>query len=645
MRKKYMVLLVLITCLPCSAWALELPLVNGDFELPGTIKIGTWDDVVNDIPGWTSDAPAPQSGVEMGYASATGGDWSGVIFNRDPSVYNICIFSILPHRTYTLYVDAQDNWTSVPPAVFKMSLFYQTATERNEIVSRTMELPNTWMTYSISFDVADYPAALDGYIGVELYNTTDSAADSWIGVDNVKIVASDFVTLINPADGSTQQPIGSVLQWTVDTGWPCDVYFGTDPDAGNNPLVIANETAGSYEPPVDLPYATTHYWTVEAIDPNDGNPFPQPGPVWTFKIISDVPEITDQPESVAAFIDDTVQMAISATSAFMPHSYRWYRADVALTDDIKHSGTDTDTLTIHDIDANDDMAEYYCQVTNSRGTVSSETAMVMIKRLLAHYKFENNVNDELGQNDGSVRGGQPGYVSGVDGMAIESDRSAYIRLSTDAYPKAGVGNGLLKGTVSCWIKIGYIGNEYRMFGNVNSGTGNAILLKAPVGENDFLGLAGFWIRDNAGVGVEVWTSVGVCDAQWHHLAATWDSEEGFARIYVDGVQQGQAFVGGMGDFAAWENPTTILAGMDAGSVVYNYAEPLDELQFYNYAMTGTEIAGLYYEQTGIELCAVDYPVEYDLSGPEGEPDCSLDIYDLAALYSSWLDCGLYPECP
>ena len=33
MRKKYMVLLVLITCLPCSAWALELPLVNGDFEL------------------------------------------------------------------------------------------------------------------------------------------------------------------------------------------------------------------------------------------------------------------------------------------------------------------------------------------------------------------------------------------------------------------------------------------------------------------------------------------------------------------------------------------------------------------------------------------------------------------------------------
>lgn len=95
MRKKYIVLLVLITCLPCSVWALELPLVNGDFELPGTIKIGTWDDVVNDIPGWTSDAPAPQSGVEMGYASATGGDWSGVIFNRDPSVYNICNFSRL----------------------------------------------------------------------------------------------------------------------------------------------------------------------------------------------------------------------------------------------------------------------------------------------------------------------------------------------------------------------------------------------------------------------------------------------------------------------------------------------------------------------------------------------------------------------
>jgi hypothetical protein len=417
------------------------------------------------------------------------------------------------------------------------------------------------------------------------------------------------------------------------------------PTGGHNEQVKTNEVASYYVPEEELPYATTFYWAVDAIDPNDGNPYADPGPTWTFKTISDIPEIIVQPQSVAAFLGDTVQMTISALSAFLPHDYQWYRDDVSLTDDAKHTGTQTDTLTIHNIEVTDELASYYCKVSNSQGTVDSEIALIMLKRLLAHYKFENNLRDELGENHGSSSGGKVSYVSGVDGMAVEATtKNNYIELSENAYPKAGVGNGLLEGTVSCWVKIGFIGTEYRIFGNVNSG-GTAVLLKAPTWANDFVGLAGFWIRDDAYIGAEVWSSVGVCDNVWHHVVATWDTAEGFFRIYVDGVLSGEELVDGMGDFADWDYPMTILAGMEGGSALYPYSEPLDELQFYNYAMTRTEIADIYYDQTGIELCAVDYPAEYDLSGPTGEPDCSLDMYDMAQLCASWLECGLYPNCP
>ncbi len=34
----------------------------------------------------------------------------------------------------------------------------------------------------------------------------------------------------------------------------------------------------------------------------------------------------------------------------------------------------------------------------------------------------------------------------------------------------------------------------------------------------------------------------------------------------------------------------------------------------------------------------------DLSGPAGEPDCLVDLYDYAFFAAGWLDCNLYPDC-
>lgn len=42
--------------------------------------------------------------------------------------------------------------------------------------------------------------------------------------------------------------------------------------------------------------------------------------------------------------------------------------------------------------------------------------------------------------------------------------------------------------------------------------------------------------------------------------------------------------------------------------------------------------------TCVELISTGSGIAADLSGPEGQPDCRVDIFDLVALAGSWLDC-------
>jgi hypothetical protein len=651
-EKKYtVVLLAIVMSFTCSVRAFDLPLENPGFELPGDGKIKGWDledaayytnaDGDNlgpaEVPGWESDGIIEDSGVESAWLSPTGELWRGFLYNQDGSVYNFCDFTITPHREYTLYFEAT--------GLIKASLIYGTASSRHEIVSETFS-PDDWDSFSLSFFSDDYPAAIGGTIGVEFQNVTDNTEETWTGIDNIRIDTTDFVTLISPEDGSFGQPIDSVLEWTVANGWACNVYLGTDPNVRDNDEVVTSEEIGTYDPE-GLPYATTFYWTVDAIDPNDGYPFPQPGPTWTFRTISDIPEIIEQPQSVAVFLGETAQISITVLSAFEPHSYQWYRDDVKLSDDAKHTGTQSDILTIHDIEVTDEQASYYCEVSNSEGTVTSDVALIAIKRLLAHYKFENNLKDELNENDGSAESGKIYYVGGIDGMAAKGDKNSYIELSEDAYPKAGVGNGLSEGTISSWIKISYIGGERRFFGAANSSSGTSIMLRSPVDENDFLGLLSFSIRDDSGIEAYLVTPEPVFDNKWHHIVAAYDTAAGDFKLYDNGVVVAETTEMGMGDFSAWKYPVTILTHNDAGTIDknMNYTAPLDDLRIYNYAMTKTEIADIYYETTGLEICAVDYPAAYDLSGPTGESDCVLDMYDMVQLCGSWLECGLYPNCP
>lgn len=83
---------------------------------------------------------------------------------------------------------------------------------------------------------------------------------------------------------------------------------------------------------------------------------------------------------------------------------------------------------------------------------------------------------------------------------------------------------------------------------------------------------------------------------------------------------------------------TIQADANGRISVYIDDKPSDASQGGWYDRTWYD--GLIYEER--ESGCLSNPL-YDLTGPEGQPDCKVDFYDFAELAAHWLECNLIPE--
>ncbi len=159
---------------------------NFSFEQPGTDKLSNWEEV----PFWSSDVIAADSGVESGWPGSTHGDWAGFLMSGDPSVWQLTGAVIEAGEVYTLQVDARDNWSETTPAKLGLFLYYDNAGSRTPVAMAVVDLlgdgQEPWATYTLTFSADDIPASIGNQIGVELINF--SATNSWIGIDNVRLV-------------------------------------------------------------------------------------------------------------------------------------------------------------------------------------------------------------------------------------------------------------------------------------------------------------------------------------------------------------------------------------------------------------------------------------------------------------------------
>ena len=82
---------------------------DASFELPGETKQSNFENV----PGWNTDTPAADSGVEPpgSWPGVTDGEVAGFMMGSDPSVWNLTDHVIASGEEILLQIDLQDNWT------------------------------------------------------------------------------------------------------------------------------------------------------------------------------------------------------------------------------------------------------------------------------------------------------------------------------------------------------------------------------------------------------------------------------------------------------------------------------------------------------------------------------------------------------
>ena len=192
--------------------------------------------------------------------------------------------------------------------------------------------------------------------------------------------------------------------------------------------------------------------------------------------------------------------------------------------------------------------------------------------LVVHYEFENDTIDSSGNGlDGTVIG-DPAFVDGVEGMALDFNGDDYVDCGgnaefsfTDAMTVSTWVN--IRSVTSAWMAMIAKGeNAWRLSVN-NQTTGIHYA---------FTGGARGWQAAN--------TATELPFDEWYHVAATYDTNVG-ALVYINGVMDASnPDIGGI-----VTNEMPLLLGENPEATERFFDGMLDEIKIYNRALSAREI--------------------------------------------------------
>ena len=408
-----------------------------------------------------------------------------------------------------------------------------------------------------------------------------------------------------------------------------NVYLGTDPAnmalINSSPLAPATAqiTTGA------LLKDALYYWRVDTLLSDGGV---VTGYSWQFKTELSLAQVdssypVDFWASENADASFTV-MAVDPLGGTL--KYQWFYDpntlstgdETILIDGDDYSGAKTDTLTVLSATVLDE-GSYYCEVSNASGKpVASNPARLIIKQLVGHWPFDGNANDIAGNNTGIVEG-TPDWQTGLvgSGCAAFDGPPDGIHMKTDALNSDNW-------TISIWeySLTSVINNGYIIASGNPTGNESLYLRRSSDGANytSSLGSFGPVVRD-----------------QWHLNTIVYDINTRVYTWYLDGEPLA-SITGGFAGFDTWLYVGGLKVHPDGDESGY-FVGRFDDLRLYNYAMDAYEVAELYTDVMSDQVICVANP-QGDISGPEGTPDCIVDLYDIAALSGNWLGCNLYPTC-
>jgi hypothetical protein len=422
--------------------------------------------------------------------------------------------------------------------------------------------------------------------------------------------------------------------------------------------------------------------TIDVSTLNDVDPNNTVGPIWTFNSLVSIPIITQQPANVRAFgTDPSVVLTCEFTSVDTA-TVLWYKGDAATPlftggDIVIHTINDGNSGYVSTLEiltpAFTDEGDYYCTIDNGTPLITSNTASVVIKRLLAQYDFDGTLSPAAGiaadaptglalntQGDPNSLSAVPAtinYVNGADGTAngaLSLDLNEYVDFGVEGYPKAnaalsnGGGGGLDEGTVLFWVKPNV--DVYQIIlGNFNdtaSGTGFLAALQADQDFDLLVRSNGTYLANHV-AGQPDRPEYDLTDGNWHLMAACWGGNT--STLYVDGQPVASNSNAKPASYDAWQRGILLgatrmtsnrdfLTDMFAGGAI-------DNLRIYNYRLDADSsdvFAREYLDATGIVPC-----LNSNFSGNEFNFDntglsyCTVNLADFAVFASSWLESGLY----
>jgi hypothetical protein len=394
----------------------------------------------------------------------------------------------------------------------------------------------------------------------------------------------------------------------------------------------------------------TYFWKVVGYEPNalGGPDVPVDSVVWSFTVTEE-PEIdsmTPYAQSVPG--DGSVDATITVVGSNLDSCTLVWRKDGGdLTDTIKYGGLGTKTLTINDVTFPSDEGIYSCYAYNGAGDAEA-SAVVVTERLISWWKLDGNLDDSVTELepdaewefDGVV---DPNTTFTTDNSGIDSGDSVILEIDDPGCPLIPIAGteeffNFYEDsiTINAWVRTSNVDWQ-------------GIFAKAPDGDSGpviALDAEGEALVQMDGEPGRLFADWVVADGEWHMVTMTYDGSE--QRIYVDGELDtsttGTTLISGVS--ASGNLAPVIIGAWDVSSPNADFTGNIDNVKVYSKVLTTAEI-GNEYVATNPD---VDYVcnweaewLQFDVTGPEGQPNCKVDLADLAAFSDTWLECNRIPQ--
>ena len=219
-----------------------------------------------------------------------------------------------------------------------------------------------------------------------------------------------------------------------------------------------------------------------------------------------------------------------------------------------------------------------CSDTDCSSDPSCQTSSEIPSDYIAYWKFDGNVLDETGNNNGTIYG-DPQYVEGVQGQALDFDGDGdYVKTENNFISDEGVNSF----SVSFWVKaqdrpvsINFLRHYL---------TSDKWVFYFRYRSDDWYEL-NFYVKTLEGSAYHYKPTPALSDYNWHHVVGVYNGSNVY--LYLDGLVSSKTSPNLTG------NTMSINTSLAVGT---GFNGQVDNVMIYNRALSADEIKFQYYNQ-------------------------------------------------